>query len=298
MSRPFSTLALVLLSGLSALSATQQQIAFERGAAIWIANADGTSPKKIAKGSAPDLSPDGRRIAFHTDTSSSKDVIRKIAVVDVATKRVTVFKEQIPSENCQRAVWSPDGTRILFNIWSNNDWDLAMINADGTGFRYVKKATPKGNSFWSACWAPDGQSIYAQNLSDFCQLGLDGTEIKKWAIGTIFAKGGLSSDTNFSVSPNGKKLALDVEMTEEETDLPDWNGPPPSIWIFDLESETATRLTKKKVGAWHPCWLTNDTVLYCTQMRGEKAPTIYRRTVAQDQPTRILPDANNPSVSH
>src|SRR5437016_14662677 len=85
------------------------QIAVERGTEIYVAGGDGTNARRITKGSAPDLSPDGKRIAFHTDTSTEKDLIREIAVVDVATKKVTVFKKEVPSQNCQRAIWSPDG---------------------------------------------------------------------------------------------------------------------------------------------------------------------------------------------
>ena len=175
MIRVFAVAILFLVSSFHA-QASPQRIAFERGMAIWIANIDGSDPKKIAKGSAPDLSADGTRIAFHTDDSNNKDVVRQIAVVDVATKKVTVFKKEIPSDNCQRAIWSADGAHILFSIWTDSDWHLAVTNSDGSDFRYVKKAAPKNNSFWSACWAADGKSIYAQDLNNLYQFALDGKD--------------------------------------------------------------------------------------------------------------------------
>src|SRR5690348_13183742 len=90
------------------LAGGPQQVAFERGTAIWIANIDGSKAQKVAKGSGPSLSPDGTQIAFNTDTSSDKDLVREIAIADVATKKVTLVKG-IPSKNCHHAIWAPDG---------------------------------------------------------------------------------------------------------------------------------------------------------------------------------------------
>ena len=76
--------------------------------------------------------------------------------------------------NCQHAVWFPDGTHILFNIWTNNNWQVAMIRADGSDFAYAKKSTSAADTWWSICWAADGHSFYAQNLerrSDFRWTG-------------------------------------------------------------------------------------------------------------------------------
>ncbi len=296
MVRTFFALALLVVASLGA-KAAQQQFAFERGTAIWIANADGTNPKKIAKGSGPDLSPDGTRIAFHTDDSNSKDVVRQIAVVEVASKKITIFKKGIPSDNCQHAVWSPDGAHILFSIWTDSDWHLAMINADGSGFRYVKKATPARNSFWSTGWASDGKSIYAQDLTNLYQFGLDGTEIKKWSLQSLFPKGSMNSGSSIAVSPDGKTFLIDVDMDEEEANMPDWDGPPPSLWMLDVDSRKATRLTPKGVLAWHGSWLNSKEILFTSQSAKEKEPTVYRMNLTEKDRKPVLKNANNPSTS-
>jgi TolB protein len=296
MTRTFLGLSLLYVSCLSAL-ASPQKLAFERGTAIWIANLDGTDAKKVTKGSGPNMSPDGTRIAFHTDEVVEKDVIRQIAVVDVATKKVTVFKKEIPSDNCQHAIWSPDGAHILFSIWTDSDWHLAMINADGSGFRYVKKAAPARNSYWSTCWAPDGKSIYAQDLTNLYQFALDGAEIKKWSLHSLFAKGGMNSGSSAAVSPDGKTLLLDVDMEEEEANMPDWDGPPPSLWMLEIASQKATRLSPKGVLAWHGCWLNSKEIVFTSQSAKEKEPTIYRMNIAEKDRKAVLKNANNPSAA-
>jgi TolB protein len=289
--------ALLLISCLCTTAAPQPLMAFERGTGIWVANADGSGARKIAKGSGPDLSSDGSRVTFTTDTSTKKDLIRQIAVADVASGKVRVLKDEIPSTNCQRGIFSPDGTRIVFEIWTDADWHLALVNVDGSGFRYLRKAEPKGNSFWSTCWAPDGQSIYAQNLNDVCQFDLDGREMKKWKIESLFPKGGFSSASTLAISHDGKLLVADVEMQEEEAHLRDWDGPPPALWIYDLASSKATRLTPKGVIASKPCWLNDKQVLFNSQGAGEKQPSIYEMSVSEKDRKRVIRNANNPTVS-
>ena len=76
-----------------------RNIAFERDQAVWIANLDGTGEKKIADGIFPAISPDGTRIAFNTtEKTSDTTYARHIAVIDVATGKIDVFKN-IPSDN-------------------------------------------------------------------------------------------------------------------------------------------------------------------------------------------------------
>src|SRR3954468_22721747 len=94
---------ILLLFALAASSASvfcgDRHIAFERDQAVWIANLDGTSEKKIADGIFPAISPDGTRIAFNTtEKTSNTTYARHIAVVDIATGKIDVFKG-VPSDN-------------------------------------------------------------------------------------------------------------------------------------------------------------------------------------------------------
>jgi TolB protein len=131
---------LLLLSGAVSFLATgaMQRIAFERDDTIWISNADGTGAKKLADGNLPDISPDGTRIAFNTNEPGTRSPVRHIAVVEIASGDLTVFKD-IPSDNCFGPIWSPDGSALLFNIYMEDDWQLGFVKSDGSEFRIVKK---------------------------------------------------------------------------------------------------------------------------------------------------------------
>ncbi len=292
MNRTLLALAIFLASSFPAEASPQRLIAFQRDSDIWVANLDGAGAKKITRGSYPDLSGDGARITFNTDTSK-----RQIAIADVATKRVKVFKGEIPSENCYRPVWSPDASQIIFKIWTGNEWHLALIKADGSGFRYVKKAGPNRNFFNSAVWATDGQSFYAQDMSKLYQFSLEGKELKSWDLRTLFPNGSFSSNTHIAVSPNGKSLLMEVDMDEEAANMPDWEGPPPALWTLDIASKKATRLTPNGLMAWSGCWVDNERILFTSQTANEKQTSICEMTLAEKNRKPILKNANSPTVS-
>ena len=86
------------------------QIAFERDEAVWIANLDGTGEKKIADGIFPTISPDGTRVAFNTVEKTSDSYVRRMAVVEVATGKLNVFKD-VPSNNSYYPSWTATGNK-------------------------------------------------------------------------------------------------------------------------------------------------------------------------------------------
>ncbi len=295
MTRSLISAAFVFLISMSFAADVPRMLGFERGDAVWVAKSDGTGAKKIATGSDSEISPDGTRIAF-THSAGKDGPARNIAVADVATGKVTIFKNQIPSDNCFRPVWSPDGTQLLFSIYTDNEWHLGLVKADGTGFRYLKKAAEKNNSFWSACWAPDGRSLYIQDLSKILQVGTDGAELKSWTLDAFIPKGSFSSASHFAVSPDGGTLLMDVEMNEI-VKRKDWEGPPPALWTFDLTTQKATRLTPKGYFGWAGCWLSAEDILFAGQEVGEKEASLQRMALPGKERKLLIKKANSPSVS-
>jgi TolB protein len=295
MIRSIVALAALLFVDVS-LGVEPRRVAFERGSGVWIANLDGTSAKKIARGTQPDISLDGTRVAFNTNSGNSKVLDRRIAFADIATAKVTIFKTEIPSDNCQHAAWSPDGSQILFSLYAEADWHLGLINADGTGFRYVKKAPATKGGFWSACWAPDGRSVYVQDLDNISQLDLEGTELTRRDLHELFPSAGLTSSSRMAVSPDGKTLVLDVEM-DEDVEREDWDGPPPAIWTLDLPAGTVTRLTPKGFFGWSPSWLGDEEILFVSKGAKEKQRSLYRMSRQGENRKLILKNVEAPSVS-
>jgi TolB protein len=164
------TVAISLCVAFSALvNAERRKIAYERGKNIFVADADGTHSRKIAEGALPEISPDGTRVAFNTegDAKNRPGPERHIAIADVASGKVTVLPN-IPSDNCFGPVWSPDGKQLAFSIMADKAWQLSLVNADSSGFRFVKNAQTR--SVWrtgmGARWQIDFLPRSRQHLPD------------------------------------------------------------------------------------------------------------------------------------
>jgi TolB protein len=272
-----------------------RRIAFARDSTIWTANADGTEVRKLIRGADPSISPDGTKVAFTMSPSGGKEVLRFIAVADVATGATKIFKAT-PSSNSFGPVWSPDGSQILFEIFVENHWRLGLVNADGSEFRFFKMPS-LDLGWWSAIWAPDARSIFCQDLEKIYQFGLNGVLLNSWEISKVIPHGDMDSSKRLSISADGKRLLIDVNM-DEEASLKDWEGPPPAIWLFDIASAKATRLTPKKSYASDSCWLSDVDFLLVDADKGGKTNSIYRASIGGWMPRLLIKNAANPSVSN
>jgi TolB protein len=294
--RNIISFAFALASFSATASPADRHIAFERNDAVYIANLDGTNEKKLADGIFPAISPDGTRVAFNTVEKTSKTTyVRHMAVIDVATSKVSVFKD-VPSENSYYPSWTADGKQILFTTRPNEVWDLVAINSDGTNFHVLKPGDQNEVTRYSPVWARDGQSVFCEDMTNIYQIGLDGAVRTQWKISEIVPEGDMSGDGRIDVSPNGKRLLLSIDMAEESS-RKDWDGPLPALWAFDIQSQKAARLTPKNVLGWDGVWIDNDNILFLSRAAGEKEDSIYRMTSDGKNLKRLIKNARFPSVS-
>jgi TolB protein len=288
--------ALVLLLACSAFAtAAERRIAFERDDAIHIAKLDGTGARKLAVGIFPAVSPDGTRVAFTTVEKSGERYLRHIAVIEIDSGNMTVFKD-VPSENSYYPSWSPDGKRILFMLRRGDVWDLATIAPNGTEFRVLKKGVPNEVTFYSPCWARDMGSIFCQDITNIYQISLDGAVLAKWPIEKVIPNGSMSGDSRIDVSPDGKRLLLSIDMGEEHQ-RKDWDGPPPALWTLEIATQKPARITPRTLFGWDGCWMDNDNILFLSQASGEKEASIYRMSTNGKNLLRLIKNARMPSVN-
>jgi TolB protein len=237
-----------------------RHIAFERDQAVWIANLDGAGEKKIADGIFPAISPDGTRVAFNTtEKTSDTTYARHIAVIDVATGKIDVFKD-VPGDNSYYPSWTADGKQILFTTRPHEVWDLAVVNSDGTNFHVLKPGVQGEVTRYSPIWARDGQSVFCEDMANVYQIGLDGAVRAQWKIDN-------------------------------------WDGPFPALWMFDVQSQKATRLTPTKLFGWDGVWLDNDNILFLSRAAGEKEDSIYRMSTDGKNLKHLIKNSRFPSVS-
>ena len=126
---------------------------------LYIMNQDGSNQHRIYYSNAISAyatwSPDGKHIAFANDKEDDRTGNFEIFTIEPETteaeKRLT-FRRQYDIS----PAYSPDGSRIAFASHSDGNWEIYMMNSDGSGLvRITRDAADDGEPAWS----PDGKRI-------------------------------------------------------------------------------------------------------------------------------------------
>ena len=148
---------------LSQPAVSQQHVAFIYAEDLWIAEKDGSHPRRLTMDygveSNPVFSPDGTLIAFNAQYDGNTDVF-VVPVSGGVPKRLTWH----PYPDLVRD-FSPDGKQVLFasqrNIFSSRYFQLFTVDVE-TG-KEIQLPVP--NAFW-ASYSPDGEFIAYTPIMD------------------------------------------------------------------------------------------------------------------------------------
>lgn len=124
---------------------------------IWTMSADGTNLRQLTDDPCLDVdpawSPDGSKIAFATSRDDPENLSIYVMNADGSDQRRLV---KIPGADSIGPAWSPDGTRIAFHSNAGGNFDLYVVNTDGTNLTNL--AQHPANDF-RPDWSPDGKRI-------------------------------------------------------------------------------------------------------------------------------------------
>jgi Tol biopolymer transport system component len=144
------------------VSAPRSRLVFTRtirDANIWRVPLSGPArtPEKIAVSSfrevAPHYSPDGSRLAFHSNRSGSVQIW--VSDADGSNPVQVTSMDDIATTGTPR--WSPDGTRLAFDSNTTGTYQIYVINAGGGQPRQVTRDAARSFTAW---WSPDGRWLY------------------------------------------------------------------------------------------------------------------------------------------
>jgi dipeptidyl-peptidase 4 len=122
--------------------------------AIWAARTDGSGAWRVAAGSAPALSPDGRWAVFVQDGQIHRVAVSQTPGAAPADRGEVPFI-RVWGRN-SGPLWSPDGARIAF---VSNRGDHSYIAVYDIAGRTVSYLDPGVDFDSSPTWSPDGRQI-------------------------------------------------------------------------------------------------------------------------------------------
>jgi Tol biopolymer transport system component len=222
----------------------------------------------------PELSPDGRRLAFDRGGSSNIDVW----VLDPARD----VSERITSNAAAEfaPMWSPDGTQLAFTSYRGGVGRLYRRDVNGAaGETLVRETTAEQRGF---DWSPDGEYIvYAQHVpaggqatpADLWATRLDGTAPPLRLTSTEFDEG------NARIAPNGRWIAYESPESGQV-----------EIYVQAFPSPAAKQRVSAG-GGQTPRWSSDGTELFYLTVDGALmavAVTAAAQTLDLGQPTRLF----------
>ncbi|MGQ9629111.1 MAG: BamA/TamA family outer membrane protein [bacterium] len=100
----------------------------------------------------PDISPDGRRLAFVKNTNGNLNIF----IMDLENGELQKVTNTDYRTVYADPTWSPDGKRLLFSSFDGKRVGIYTINPDGTGLTPLVVDEHENNS---PIWGEDGESI-------------------------------------------------------------------------------------------------------------------------------------------
>ncbi len=238
-----------------------------------------TTPRKLAKGNFPALSRDGKLVAYVTplDATKAEPESVSIRVIDIASgKNSGIFEAKAWASHL---TWSPKGDWLALTLaYLNGKRELEVISADGSSKRkIIGGGEQDANDIFGPVWAPDGNSIFFQDMENLFQVGLNGRVIAKTPLGVMVGeKESITSSDTFVPSPFDQNL-LAYTRSVPGTKLfeREFGEPNTALFIYNLQTKTRKRVTALDLLALDPVWSRGGRYIYFSGYHDREGKAAY-----------------------
>jgi TolB protein len=156
-------------------------------------------------------------------------------------------------------VWSPDGQSIVFVSDRDDNYEIYVMNTDGSG---QTRLTNNDYEDWQPTWSPDGQRIAFssyryQYKHDIISINIDGSDL------TVVSQNAMDNQWP-AWSPDGEWIAFSVNGQESPWTpiYYDWD-----ICIAHPDGSGFARLMDSPGPDWGPAWFPDSRQLIFTSER-------------------------------
>jgi TolB protein len=224
----------------------------EAGKQIVMSEWDGFAPQPLTGASInllPSWSPDGKSIAF---SSFREGTGAHLFVVDVSSLKIRPLV--LSGDFATGASWSPDGSRLVFSSSHNDNTDVYVAQADGSG---AKRVTDSRGIDISASWSPDGKRLAfvseRAGTPQIYSMNADGSDVRR-----LTFQGNYNQEPAWS--PKGDLIAFSGRDEHRVFDL----------YTVAVDTGKVTRLTQNQGTNEKPAWAANGRYLLFSSTRTGK----------------------------
>ncbi|HEY2379097.1 MAG TPA: DPP IV N-terminal domain-containing protein [Gemmatimonadaceae bacterium] len=180
----------------------------------------GTNTANVGNDLWPDISPNGRLVAFTSNRSGNNEIY----VFDRRTGTLTNVSNSPADDNWPR--WSPNGERIAFHSNRDGNYNIFTVKADGSDLHRVTNSAVLDQ--WPD-WSPDGKRIVFRRGNNLSVADANGEEQNVQQL-TFTPATSSAINQMASWSPNGRRI---VFMSTRDGY--------PSVFLMSARGETVDR---------------------------------------------------------
>jgi len=122
---------------------------------LYVMNVDGSDQHRIFSSdriaAIPKWARDGRTIAFNDATLSSGNILGDVGLIDSDGGNLRLITTTGGNSVSENPYWSPDGSRIVFQSNRTGNFQIYVMDADGSA--QVRLTHHRGNDYWPS-WGP------------------------------------------------------------------------------------------------------------------------------------------------